>query len=118
LSCFSQQLDRAAAPDDVVEELHGVNHLLVDLDAHPVRHPVQVVRVEPGDHRQVDVGGLQLVLDLLVHLVAHPLRYHLAPPPLRSIPGLFFHQSSTRGVSLSRTRRALTSPLSALTIVA
>ena len=54
---------------DVIVELHGVLPLLLGLHSHPGCETRKIHRLAVGRHRQVLVGGIELVLDLLVHRV-------------------------------------------------
>jgi len=57
--------------DNEVEELHGVAQFFVGLQAHPVGKARQILVLEVGRHGQIDIGRMQLGVDLLVHRTLH-----------------------------------------------
>jgi hypothetical protein len=66
-------------------KLHGMDHLLMGLAAHPVRHAVEVPGMEIGHHGQVDVVGFQFIFYLFVHQVTHLFSDHRFSPLNRSV---------------------------------
>src|SRR5687768_1319347 len=66
--------DPAAALGDVVDDLGRMRKLLLPLDAKPTRGTLQVVLVRPGRHREVDVRGGELAVDLIVEGILDSLR--------------------------------------------
>jgi len=85
-----------------------MNHLLMRLAAHPVRHTIEIVRVEIGYHGEVDVVGFKLVFNLLIHRLEHSLSNHgcsLLPSiivyyPTKIITIIITDNSTSRNVSL------------------
>jgi hypothetical protein len=60
---------RAAAVDDVPDELQRVLTLLVGLEPEPAGEAREPLRLAVGGHREVQVRGVQLGRDLGVHRV-------------------------------------------------
>src|SRR5215210_7076794 len=66
---YGPKLNGLAAIQQELEELHGVLQLLPALLAHPVGEPREVGHLERPRHREVQVGGVELVLDLLPYRI-------------------------------------------------
>ena len=66
--------------DDVTVELEGVRRLFLILDLHPVRHARQALVLEVRGHGQVEVGRIQLGVDLVVEGLLHAVIQHDDPP--------------------------------------
>src|SRR6266542_1919891 len=69
----------------VIEELHGVSGLLLGLHPHPVGEPWEALRGKVGRHRQVQIGGGELRVDLPVDGLLDLLVHHGVILP--SVPG-------------------------------
>ena len=64
-------LEHDAAPSvgDEVEQLQGVREFLAVLELQPVREAAQAARVAEGGHGKVQMGGVELAVDLFVNRV-------------------------------------------------
>src|SRR5215207_10535389 len=83
---YRLQNDTAITVQDEVVELHRVFRLLLRLGPHPLREARKVRRLAVGRHREVLVGGIEFVLDLLVHRVLDRLTQHERLPPRCFVP--------------------------------
>jgi hypothetical protein len=76
-----QQLDPPAAFGHVLVEPHRMGQFFLVLHAHPLREAGQALRLEVSGHRQIQVGRVDLGVDLLVNRFLHFRVNHLVFPP-------------------------------------
>src|SRR5215213_7383503 len=76
---YRPQHNATVTLQDKVIELHRVFRFLPRLCSHPVRETRKVSRLAVRRHREVLVGGVELVLDLFVHRILDRLIEHEYP---------------------------------------
>ena len=74
--CDGLERHRATTFEHVVEELHGVRRLLLELHVHPAGTTAQAQGGEPSRHGEIQIGRVELGVDLLVERCLHLLVKH------------------------------------------
>ena len=70
---------------EVLEHEHGVIPLLLGLYLVPVGEAVQALVLKEGGELQIEIGGVELLVDLLVEQLCNFLVQHVLSPFLLSV---------------------------------